>query len=891
MNSTDLKRRGILVATLVAVILVFSLLPVESAMTFGRWRDINPTQYSADVLSTLRGVYMYRSGGSAVIGSGDGWAVGGDGANGIIAHYDGFSWQILGSPAGASAVYNSAHFCLAPGAPNVGSVCTPYTKNGYVADGWLVGTIGGTSPVATYWDGSALTEHHEGLAAAGNLTSVFMVCNSPETGQLGCSGTFQSYGLTYAVGSDSAGTHGIICNFNGDPKAGGSWVCPFVSGTATRYNGVYMYVDPSGNLGGFAVGNNGVIARLIGGAWIDSVIAPGPPATIFRSVFVDQGGNNLEAWAVGDYISTSGSQVWHFCCGPAGSWTGTVAPGATTQSLESVFLVSTTEGWAVGTQSVILHSTTLGTSNQWLALTSAGQTGTGAGVNLFGLSFPSGGNGWAVGSSGVILDTQNSNCGNSIQSPCWGGNTAITQTYNLTSVFEIGQNDAWAGGWWDFANNRPTLNHWDGTKWHQAQIAPPPSLGGNPYNITSIYMSGSSDGWAVGGKACAPPGTIPCTVTAPQVPFALHWDGNSWTGSSTSQPTCPGGCSLTSVFMINSGEGWAVGTGGNFFHYTTSVNQWGLVAGPPTTATFNSIFISNPGSNPNAGWAVGNGGVVAELSISGSTATWNLVTIPALGGATPNLYGVFFTDANHGWIVGAQGTILITTNGGQGWSGGLGQVVGAPTSALRSVYIDNPSTGPGNGDGWAVGAASESGTANAVFAHWDGQIWTATTISPPIAAGLGLNSVYGQPGNTQDGWAVGTGPSGVSKPLAGIFHLDPLNPPTQQPVQYTTTVVVTSSISTVPITTSSVTSSVASTGSSQATTVTTASTTTQVSTSISTSVVSTTAVVTQTVTTASVTTPVTLPGIPGFPWESIIAGIVIGIALLGIARRNKRNSR
>ena len=66
-------------------------------------------------------------------------------------------------------------------------------------------------------------------------------------------------------------------------------------------------------------------------------------------------------------------------------------------------------------------------------------------------------------------------------------------------------------------------------------------------------------------------------VTAPEVPFALHWDGNSWTGSTASQPSVVSGCSLTSVFMINSGEGWAVGDGGQFFHYTTSTNQWGLV--------------------------------------------------------------------------------------------------------------------------------------------------------------------------------------------------------------------------------------------------------------------------------------------------------------------------
>jgi hypothetical protein len=31
-----------------------------------------------------------------------------------------------------------------------------------------------------------------------------------------------------------------------------------------------------------------------------------------------------------------------------------------------------------------------------------------------------------------------------------------------------------------------------------------------------------------------------------------------------------------------------------------------------------------------------------------------------------------------------------------------------------------------------------------------------------------------------------------------------------------------------------------------------------------------------------------LPAIPGFPWESIIAGIILGITALAIVRRRKK---
>ena len=773
-----LKESRIFAALLLALLLnSWNTSSVQASTTFGRWRDINPTDYSSDVGGTLRGVFI-RIGGWGAIGAGDGWAVGGDFAGtpqavGIIAHYDGFSWQLY-PPPDSRSVYYSVNFCR-PGSLTVGPLCPP---NADGSDGWMVGSsLAG--PAATYWTGSGLMEARNGLALANvrNLTSVFMVCHSPGFA-LGCSGPFAAGGLTYAAGQalTASGPHGVVCNFHGSPRAAGGWTCPFISSGIgnTQYNGLNMFVERTGGvgwLGGFAVGTNGWIARLSYGAWTESQIAPG---VTFRSVFVDQGGDTLDAWAVGDSYS-SGAQIWHFCCGPAGTWQGPVSPTATDQNLENVFLVSPTEGWAVGSQSVILHSTTLGSTNVWMALTRPIQTATGAGVDLIGLSFPYGGNGWAVGSSGTIIDTQNSECDNAVVSPCWGGSTAITRSANLTTVFELNRNDAWAGGYWDFSNGPQAganLIHWDGRKWHRAEIFPPPQLRGNPFNVTSIYMSSSTDGWAVGGEAC--PATLPlyfCSGPAPKIPFVMHWDGSSWSGAPTTQPVC--NCALSSVFMIDTGEGWAVGDGGEFFHYTSDLNQWVLVQKVPTH--LNSVFISNPGSNQNAGWAVGSDGDIYELSISASTATWTLVKAPALQGATPTLHSVFFADADHGWIVGVKGTILETTNGGKSWIGGQGQVVGAPGATLRSVYVDNSNSGSGSGDGWAVGGSEESSlSSHAVFAHWNGQTWTAIVVSPPVGT-FSLNSVFAK--GPQDGWAVGTS-SSVPSGQDGIFHLDPLNPPT-----------------------------------------------------------------------------------------------------------------
>ena len=110
-----------------------------------------------------------------------------------------------------------------------------------------------------------------------------------------------------------------------------------------------------------------------------------------------------------------------------------------------------------------------------------------------------------------------------------------------------------------------------------------------------------------------------------------------------------------------------VGTGGHIWRHQSG--SWTLVSSP-TTNDLNSVFISNPGST-NAGWAVGNGGTVLKLTITGGIPNW--VNVGPLLGDTQNLHGVYFTDSSHGWIVGDSSTIMTTTDGIT-WSGGTGRL-------------------------------------------------------------------------------------------------------------------------------------------------------------------------------------------------------------------------
>ncbi len=266
-----MKNRLLWSASIVVVMfLVLSATPIQAAITFGRWRDINPTQYTADPAGTLRGIYV-RNGGSGSIGAGDGWAVGGDNISNtqqpVLRIMTGFH-GLSSLRRSTNATYNSVNFCTSPGAPGVG-LCSP---NGDGSDGWIVGNSnssvhpsGSAGGIALYWDGAALTAQDTGLLDAKNLTSVFMVCHSPAY-STGCpSGAAFVSGLTYAVGTNAT-NNGSIWAFSGDPKTSGGWIEQKVVGAlTTRYNSVYMFQDGAGNLEGFAVGEGGVVARLFSG--------------------------------------------------------------------------------------------------------------------------------------------------------------------------------------------------------------------------------------------------------------------------------------------------------------------------------------------------------------------------------------------------------------------------------------------------------------------------------------------------------------------------------------------------------------------------------------------------------------------------------------------------
>ena len=103
-----------------------------------------------------------------------------------------------------------------------------------------------------------------------------------------------------------------------------------------------------------------------------------------------------------------------------------------------------------------------------------------------------------------------------------------------------------------------------------------------------------------------------------------------------------------------------------------------------TTSYLSDVFFVDN----QQGWVVGASGTILHTTDGGGN--WSSQT----SGTTSMITGLFFLDANAGWATMSQGDILHTTNGGNSWN-----IQTTPTTeSLEAIYFTD-----GN-NGWAVGA-------------------------------------------------------------------------------------------------------------------------------------------------------------------------------------------
>jgi photosystem II stability/assembly factor-like uncharacterized protein len=142
----------------------------------------------------------------------------------------------------------------------------------------------------------------------------------------------------------------------------------------------------------------------------------------------------------------------------------------------------------------------------------------------------------------------------------------------------------------------------------------------------------------------------------------------------------PGPYSFAEVCKTRSGDLWIVGGGGS----VAKISPDGATKKMRVSdLDLNGVFFVNA----NFGWVVGNQGIIMHTADGGRH--WKRQT----SGTDEKLHAITCTSENRCWAVGNNATILETRNGGQGWQ----KLQSGLTADLFAVEFVNDATG------WAVG--------------------------------------------------------------------------------------------------------------------------------------------------------------------------------------------
>ncbi len=271
-------------------------------------------------------------------------------------------------------------------------------------------------------------------------------------------------------------------------------------------------------------------------------------------------------------------------------------------SLNSLFFVNDSLGWAVGENGLILY-TDDGGGNWHLQ-----QSGVAA--DLYSVFFLNQNYGWACGDNGTIIYTFN------------GGQTwlpgKVESRICLRDIWFISEKEGWAVG------ENLILHSSDGGLTWTAQYR---LLQGH---LFALYFSSGQKGWAVGG-----PDLLLCTTDG----------GATWHKQEVEERYY----FYRDIVFLDSTHGWAVGSKGALVSTTDGGMTWHLVESH-TSSSLNSIGFSSP----QEGWIAGEWGTLLHTTDAG--ATWLVQETDYLD----HLMCIMPTSKEV-WAVGSEGHILTRT--------------------------------------------------------------------------------------------------------------------------------------------------------------------------------------------------------------------------------------
>lgn len=189
-------------------------------------------------------------------------------------------------------------------------------------------------------------------------------------------------------------------------------------------------------------------------------------------------------------------------------------------------------------------------------------------------------------------------------------------------------------------------------------------------------------------------------------------NGQAWRKTAAeSQP------SFLSSYFINANAGWYVGNDGVILK-TTDGGKTCSAAALATTDHLKSVFFLDA----NNGFVGAAGNKIYKTADGGNT--WTAVTLADGVTGTAYIYSIYFADAQKGWALSSSssaGKVLKTVDGGNTWT----VDVDNPAGDLEKMYFFNGTTGIVVGGG--------TGKLDIYFTK-DGATWTKAT-APTLPAG------------------------------------------------------------------------------------------------------------------------------------------------------------
>lgn len=235
----------------------------------------------------------------------------------------------------------------------------------------------------------------------------------------------------------------------------------------------------------------------------------------------------------------------------------------------------------------------------------------------------------------------------------------------LRTVYFINEKTGWIGG-----SGGTLLETTDGGKnWDRLRNF-------TSDTIRQIYFSDKENGWILCEKDAFNLGANSPSYLMKTRNGGADWEQINFTGGRRER--------IAKIFFTKSGLGFAIGEAGAFFSLQRDEKTW-----KKQTAPIHYLMLDGVFTDDFNGAVVGAGGSIIFTDDAGLS--WNRATVQSE--PTTRLNSVFFANQKYGWIVGAEGRIFQTVNGGKFWR----EQKSGVTADLNDVFFLDTA------EGWAIG--------------------------------------------------------------------------------------------------------------------------------------------------------------------------------------------